>query len=142
MAAISPGFRGTRSSTFHVDYPLRSGKSKYRGKIKLQAWATCRCLWVNLVRIIHFIEQTYQRTFQKSKNTALALKLWFENTFPISNFNKLAALSSIFCFVIFYGTFNHYFKTLHFLKPYISEYGHKLSSKTIHIKIMVFGGNW
>jgi len=97
------------ATIFHVAYPLRSGKSKYRGKIKLQVWATCRCLWVNLVRIIHFIEQTCQRTFQKSRNTAIALKLWLENPLLDSSFNKLAALSSIFCFFIFYNTFNQFF---------------------------------
>ncbi len=97
------------ATIFHVAYPLRSGKSKYRGQIKIQAWATLRCLWVNLVRIIHFIEQTCQRTFQKSRNIVFAFKLWFENTSLDSNFNKLAAQSSIFCFVIFYDTFNQFF---------------------------------
>jgi len=64
------------ATMFHVAYPLRSGKSKYRGLVKVQAWAICRCLWVNLVRIIHFIEQTCQRPFQKTKNAVHALRLW------------------------------------------------------------------
>ena len=99
------------ATIFHVAYPLRSGKSKYRGLIKNQTWAICRCFWVNLVRIIHFIEQTCQRTFQKSKNTAFTVKLWLETIFYGSNHKKLTWQSSVFAFVIFYNTFNQFFKT-------------------------------
>lgn len=99
------------TTIFHVVYPLKSGKSKYRGLIKNQAWEICRCFWVNLVRIIRFLEQTCQRTLQKSEKTALALKLWFETILRGAKYNKLAWLSSIFAFVIFYNTFNQFFKT-------------------------------
>lgn len=94
------------ATIFHVAYPLRSGKSKYRGLIKNQAWSICRCLWVNLVRIIHFLEQTCQRTLQKSKNTAFAVRLWPETNLSASNYKKLALQSPIFCVVIFYNTFS------------------------------------
>jgi hypothetical protein len=89
------------ATIFHVAYSLHSGKAKYRGLIKNQAWAICRCLWVNLVRIIHFLEQTCQRTFQKSKNTAFANKFWLETTLPTSRYNKLAWQFSFFAFAIF-----------------------------------------
>jgi hypothetical protein len=99
------------ATVFHVAYPLRSGKSKYRGLIKNQTWAICRCFWVNLVRIVHFSEQTCQRTLQKSKNVAATFKLWTEILLKDSNYNKLAWLSSIFAFVIFHNTFNQFFKS-------------------------------
>lgn len=96
------------ATIFHVGYPLRNGKSKYRGLFKNQTWATCRCLWVNLVRIMHFLEQTCQRTFQKSTITVklrLAIRLYE------SNFKKLAWQSSIFTFFILHSTFNHFLLT-------------------------------
>ena len=99
------------ATIFHFAYPLRSGKSKYRGLIKNQAWAICRCFWVNLVRIILFLGQTCQRTLQESKNTAFAVRLWLETNLSASNYNKLALQSPIFCVVIFYNTFNQVFKT-------------------------------
>jgi len=99
------------ATIFHVAYPLRSGKSKYRGLIKNQTWAICRCFWVNLVRIIHFLEQTCQRTLQKSKNIAATFKLWLKPPLMVANYNKLTWQSSIFAFVIFYNTF------INFLKP-------------------------
>jgi hypothetical protein len=52
------------ASIFQLSYPLRNNKSKYRGLFKQQIWASCRCLWINLVRIINFIKQICQRTFK------------------------------------------------------------------------------
>jgi hypothetical protein len=52
------------ASIFQLSYPLRNNKSKYRGLFKQQIWANCRCLWINLVRIINFIKQICQRTFK------------------------------------------------------------------------------
>lgn len=105
------------ATIFHVGYPLINGKSKYRGLIKNQTWANCRCLWVNLVRIVHYLGQTCQRTLQKSKNAAFAFYLRATNTFISSCCNKLARQLSIFGFFIFYNKFNP------FLKNYFSEQG-------------------
>lgn len=103
------------ATIFHVGYPLRSGKSKYRGLAKNQTWANCRCFWVNLVRIVHFLEQTCQRTLQKSKITAFFSNLRvvpiLEQTLQL----KLRRQLSNFAVVIFYNTFNPLFKT------YLSE---------------------
>ena len=99
------------STIFHVGYPLRTGKSKYRGLIKNQIWAICRCLWVNLVRIIHFLEQTCQRTLQKSRNAAFLAHLQVVPIFLGAYCRKLARQFSCFVFVIFYNTFNQFFKT-------------------------------
>ena len=99
------------ATIFHVGYALINGKSKYRGLIKNQTWAICRCLWVNLVRIVHYLEQTCQRTLQKSTNTAFIFTLRATHTFIGSCCNKLARQLSIFGSVIFYDKFNPFLKT-------------------------------
>jgi len=52
------------ATIFQLSYPLRNNKSKYRGIIKQKTWAYCRCLWINLVRILNFTKQICQRTFK------------------------------------------------------------------------------
>jgi hypothetical protein len=52
------------ATVFQLSYPLRNNKTRYRGLIKTQMWAVCRCFWINLVRIVNFTQQTCQRTFQ------------------------------------------------------------------------------
>jgi len=47
------------ATIFQLVYHLRNNKSKYRGLIKQKIWATCRSLWINLVRIINFIKERY-----------------------------------------------------------------------------------
>ena len=59
------------ATIFQLAYQLRNKKSKYRTMIKQQIWATCRCLWINFVRILKYNTQIYQRAFiclQKSLN--------------------------------------------------------------------------
>jgi len=58
------------ATIFQLGYHLKNGKSKYRGLYKQQAWATCRCMWINLVRIMKFTQKTCQRTFQSLKSGA------------------------------------------------------------------------
>lgn len=91
------------STIFHVGYPLRNSKSKYRGLIKNQAWAICRCLWVNLIRIMHFLEQTCQRTVQKSRKAALLSNLWIVSIFTEPNHQKLTRQFSYFVIVYFFS---------------------------------------
>jgi len=64
------------ATIFNLCCKLRNGKSKYRGLEKNQTLAICRCLWVNLVRIMHFSEQTCQRTVQEVKNAAFLPYFW------------------------------------------------------------------
>ena len=52
------------ATVYQVAYPLKNNKTKYRGLFKQKVWAYCRCLWVNLVRIINFTKQTCQRTIK------------------------------------------------------------------------------
>lgn len=51
------------ATIFQFGIPLKNGKSKYRGHIKQKMWSACRCLWINLIRIINFTKQICQRTF-------------------------------------------------------------------------------
>ena len=60
------------ATVFQVSIPLRNNKSKYRGLIKQKIWTYCRCLWINLVRILNFTKQICQRTFISTKIVALA----------------------------------------------------------------------
>lgn len=52
------------ATIFQLGIPLTNGKSKYRGLIKQRMWTVCRCLWINLVRIVNFTKQICQRTFK------------------------------------------------------------------------------
>ena len=59
------------ATIFQLSYPLRNNKSKYRGLIKQKTWAYCRCLWINLIRILNFTKQICQRTFKTVEKPAL-----------------------------------------------------------------------
>jgi hypothetical protein len=60
------------ASIFQLGFLLRNNKSKYRGLIKQKIWTFCRCLWINLVRILKFTKQTCQRTPGLIKKSLLA----------------------------------------------------------------------
>lgn len=90
------------STIFHFGYPLQNSKSKYRGLIKNQLWAICRCLWVNVVRIIHFLEQTCQRTVQKSSKAALLFNFSFRFRFNEIILSKINPAAFLFCNLIFF----------------------------------------
>ena len=85
------------ATIFQISIPLRNNKSKYRGLIKQKMWTYCRCLWINLIRILNFTKQICQRTSDSMKITALAnyssgysnLSLWLH---PSWNRNIVMAL--------------------------------------------------
>ncbi len=58
------------ATIFQLSFLLRNNKTRYRGQFKHELWAYCRCLWINLVRIINFMKQTCQRTFLTMGKTA------------------------------------------------------------------------
>jgi hypothetical protein len=61
-------FRNNVEATiFQLGYHYSNAKSRYRGEIKHQMWANIRCLWVNFVRILKYIEQLCQRTLFLAK---------------------------------------------------------------------------
>ncbi len=59
------------ATIFQLSYTLRNNKSKYRGLVKHKIWTFCRCLWINLVRILNFTKQTCQRTFKTMSKIVL-----------------------------------------------------------------------
>ena len=50
------------ATVFQLGYHYPNAKSRYRGLIKHQMWANIRCLWVNFVRILNYIQQSCQKT--------------------------------------------------------------------------------
>jgi hypothetical protein len=59
------------ATIFQLGIPLRNNKSKYRGLIKQKIWTYCRCLWINLIRILNFTKQICQRTIKTMEKAAL-----------------------------------------------------------------------
>jgi hypothetical protein len=43
------------ASIFQLSYRNRNGKTRYRGQLPHQLWATCRGLWMNLIRIKNYL---------------------------------------------------------------------------------------
>ena len=68
------------ATIFQLGLFLRNGKAKYRGLLQQQARTLCRCLWINLVRIMNFLKQTCQRTI---KTTRIAVMNPFASGYQI-----------------------------------------------------------
>jgi len=64
------------ATIFQLSFLLRNNKTRYRGQFKQKLWAYCRCLWINLVRIINFMKQTCQRTFKTMGKIAHILSFY------------------------------------------------------------------
>ncbi len=60
------------ATIFQFAYPLRNNKSKYRGLLKQRTFSYCRCLYINLVRIMLLEKQICQRTTCALKKSALS----------------------------------------------------------------------
>jgi hypothetical protein len=86
------------ATIFQLGFPLRNNKSKYRGIIKQKTWAYCRCLWINLIRILNFTKQICQRTFKTMEKPALVP--FFFNYFNLQ-FRIQPIFSPIFSIVLF-----------------------------------------
>lgn len=100
------------ATIFQLSYTLRNKKSKYRGLIKQKIWTFCRCLWINLVRILNFTKQTCQRTPVISEKLAiltffsLLLTIWRREIRKMIDYgNKLFIMVS----------FNSFSKIFHFI---------------------------
>ena len=50
------------ASIFQLGYHYSNAKSRYRGLIKHQMWANMRCLWVNFVRVLKYINKESLKT--------------------------------------------------------------------------------
>jgi hypothetical protein len=78
------------ASIFQLGFTLRNNKSKYRGLIKQKTWAYCRCLWINLIRILNFTKQICQRTF-KTMKIPVKIAYLIENIFLQVNFQPICS---------------------------------------------------
>lgn len=89
------------ATIFQLAYHLRNKKSKYRTLIKQQIWANCRCLWINFVRILKYITQSYQRTLILMKNNLNGVHFRSNSV----NFSKSIPINSdAFAFYILIAT--------------------------------------
>ena len=50
------------ATVFQLGYHYPNAKSRYRGLVKHQMWANIRCLWVNFVRILKYIQRPCLKT--------------------------------------------------------------------------------
>lgn len=50
------------ATIFQLSFHTRNNKTRYRGIIQHKMWALLRCLWINLRRIMAYVEQICQRT--------------------------------------------------------------------------------
>jgi Transposase domain (DUF772)/Transposase DDE domain len=63
------------ATIFQLVYYTRNKKTRYRGLIKHQMWAFCRCLWINMVRIKNWIEELYHKGAESVKNQVVLTKI-------------------------------------------------------------------
>lgn len=94
------------ATIFQLSYPLRNNKSKYRGLIKQKTWAFCRCLWINLIRILNFTKQICQRTFKTMEKSALVP--FFFNYFNLQ-IKVQPILSRTFSIVLFLSIITNFY---------------------------------
>ncbi len=90
------------ATIFQLGFPLRNKKSKYRGLIKQKIWTYCRCLWINIIRILNFTKQIFQRTYKTMEKPARVpfffnyLNLWIKIKPILSGTFSIALFLSIF----------------------------------------------
>jgi hypothetical protein len=97
------------ATIFQLGFPLRNNKSKYRGLIKQETWAYCRCLWINLIRILNFTKQICQRTFKTMEKSALVP--FFFNYFNLQ-IKVQPILSRTFSIVLFLSIVTNFYVLL------------------------------
>jgi len=56
------------ATIFQFCYHTRNNKTRYRGLIKNKMWATLRCIWINLKRIVKYIGQNVGKSLKMSQN--------------------------------------------------------------------------
>jgi hypothetical protein len=60
------------ATIFQLAYHFPNDKSRYRGLVKHKMWANTRCLWVNFVRILNFMETVRLGPSLSANNPAVA----------------------------------------------------------------------
>ena len=86
------------ATIFQFSYPLRNNKSKYRGLLKQRTFAYCRCLYINLVRIMLIEKQICQRTFCALKKSTIFTI--FRPLLTICQFEKIKLTENLAGFFI------------------------------------------
>jgi len=56
------------ATIFQLCFHSRSSKTRYRGLFKNKIWMFFRCLWINLVRIVKFIERLIEKNRKNAEN--------------------------------------------------------------------------
>jgi hypothetical protein len=59
------------ATIFQLCYFTRNNKTRYRGIAKQKTWASMRCLWINLVRIVKFVGEVCTKTGNTLENQAI-----------------------------------------------------------------------
>jgi hypothetical protein len=80
------------ATIFQLCHRLRNNKSKYRGIGKQRMWATCRCLWINLIRITNHTKQMGSSPLNTTRAAIIELILTMR-----SNVTEQFILSLKFC---------------------------------------------
>lgn len=75
------------ATMFQLKFLLRDGKTRYRGKLKNILWAYCRCLWINLRRIMLYSMKNIKENIKKAKDIVNNLT-FNENILNILTFYK------------------------------------------------------
>jgi hypothetical protein len=58
------------ATIFQLSFHTRNNKTRYRGIIQNKMWAVLRCMWINLRRIMAYIEHNCQRTLLLGQKVA------------------------------------------------------------------------
>ncbi|MCK5840190.1 MAG: transposase [Bacteroidales bacterium] len=98
------------ATIFQLSFLLRNNKTRYRGQFKQQIWAYCRCLWINLVRIINFLKQTCQRTFITMEIATLVLFFYQKLAINIRNRVKFSFNFPFIQYILICTNFNQFVK--------------------------------
>ena len=98
------------ATIFQLSFFTRNNKIRYRGLIQTKMWAMLRCIWINLRRIIAYVEPICQRTLKikeiMQKNVAFCIK-------SVDNYLSVQLFNLYYSFV---EKFTIYHINIHFRK--------------------------
>jgi hypothetical protein len=99
MKAISQKEKNRRNNVeatmFQLVYYTRNKKTRYRGLIKHQTWAFCRCLWINMVRIKNWLGELCPNEAEIAKKQVVLTKITELLTISLSFFSKIGKNSTL-----------------------------------------------
>jgi hypothetical protein len=101
------------ATIFQLSYFTRNNKTRYRGMLQTKMWAMLRCIWINLKRIIAYVEPICQRTLKIKEiiqKRAVCCSKFVENYIPVQIFN-------LYC--SFVKNFTIYHTIIQFRKTYL-----------------------